>query len=75
VGRVLRELTLARLPADVEVAEAMRRAEELADQKSGDTTVFVAAMEAVVQAEKDKRFGEALQVMNCRPRDTSQTYP
>jgi hypothetical protein len=25
-------------------------------------------MEAVVQAKEDKRFGEALQVVNCRPR-------
>jgi hypothetical protein len=54
---VLRELALARFPADVEVVEAMRRAEELAGLKPGDTTAFVAATEAVVQAEKDKRFG------------------
>jgi hypothetical protein len=46
----------------------MRRAEDLADQKSGDTTAFMVATEVVVQAEKDKRFGGALQVVNCRPR-------
>jgi hypothetical protein len=33
---VLRELALARFPKDVEVAEAMRRAAELAGQQPGD---------------------------------------
>jgi hypothetical protein len=74
---VLRELALARFPEDVEVAEAMCRAEELAGQQPGDAAVFMAATEAavfmaateaVVQAEEDKRFSEALQVVNCRPR-------
>jgi hypothetical protein len=65
---VLRELTLARFPEDVEVAEAMCMAEDLAGQQPGDTTAFVVATEAVVQAEEDKRFGEALQVMNYHPR-------
>jgi hypothetical protein len=37
---VLRELALARFPEDVEVAEAMRRAEELTGQQSGDTAAF-----------------------------------
>jgi hypothetical protein len=44
---VLRELTLARFPKDVEVADPMRRAEELAGQQSGDAVAFVAMIEAV----------------------------
>jgi hypothetical protein len=64
---MLRELALARFLEDVEVAEAMRRVEELAGQQPGDAVAFVAATEAVVQAEEDRRFGEAFQVMNCRP--------
>jgi hypothetical protein len=40
---VLRELVLARFPEDEEVADAMRRAEELAGQRPGNTTAFVAA--------------------------------
>jgi hypothetical protein len=46
----------------------MRRVEELAGQQSGDVAAFVAAMEAVVQAEKDKRVGEARQAVNRRRR-------
>jgi hypothetical protein len=65
---VLRELALARFPEDVEVAEAMCRAEELAGQQPGDAAAFMAATEAMVQAEEDKRFSEALQVVNCRSR-------
>jgi hypothetical protein len=56
---VLRELALARFLEDTVVAEAMRRAEELAGQESGDAAAFVAAMEAVMQAEEAKRLGEA----------------
>jgi hypothetical protein len=39
---VLRELALARFLEDAEVADAMRRAEELAIQQPGDPAVFVA---------------------------------
>jgi hypothetical protein len=45
---VLRELALARFPEDAEVANAMRRAEELAVQQTGDPTAFVAATEALL---------------------------
>jgi hypothetical protein len=62
---VLRELALARFPEDIEVAEAMRRANELASQQPGDAVALVAATEAVVQAKEDKSFSEALQVVNC----------
>jgi hypothetical protein len=65
---VLRELALARFLEDTVVAEAMRRAEELAGQESGDAAAFVAAMEAVMQAEEAKRLGEALEVVKCHPR-------
>jgi hypothetical protein len=44
---VLRELTLGRLSEDVEVANAMRLAEELAVQQSGNAVAFMAATEAV----------------------------
>jgi hypothetical protein len=56
---MLRELALARFPKDAEVADAMRRAEELVIQQSGDA----AATEALVQAD-EKRIGEALVVIN-----------
>jgi hypothetical protein len=45
---VLRKLALARFPEDAEVADAMRRAEELAVQQTGDPAVFVAATEALL---------------------------
>jgi hypothetical protein len=61
---MLRELGLARFPEDAEVADAMRRAEELAVQQPGDAAAFVAAMEALVQADEEKRIGEALVVVN-----------
>jgi hypothetical protein len=67
---MLRELALARFPEDAEVAEAMRRAEELAGQQPGNATAFVAATEAAMQAKENKRLGETLQVMNCCPRTT-----
>jgi hypothetical protein len=50
---VLRELALARFPEDAEVADAMRRAEELAGQQPSDAAAFVAVTEAVVQAEEE----------------------
>jgi hypothetical protein len=65
---MLRELALARFLEDAEVADAMRRAEELANQQPADAAAFVAAMEAVVQAEEEKRVGEALMVINRRTR-------
>jgi hypothetical protein len=40
---VLRELALACFPEDAEVADAMRRAEELAVQQPGDPAAFVVA--------------------------------
>jgi hypothetical protein len=40
---VIRELALARFPEDEEVADAMRRAEELAGQQAGDAATFMAA--------------------------------
>jgi hypothetical protein len=61
---VLRELALAHFPEDVEVADIMRRAEELVGQQPGDATVFVAATEVVVQDEEEKRVGEVLLVVN-----------
>jgi hypothetical protein len=61
---VLRELALARFPEDAEVADAMRRAEELAVQQPGDPAAFMAAIEALVQADEEKRVGEALVVVN-----------
>jgi ABC-type sulfate transport system substrate-binding protein len=63
---VLRELALACFPEDTEVADAMRRAEELAVQQPGDPATFVAATEALVRAYKEKRIGEALEVVNQR---------
>jgi hypothetical protein len=61
---VLRELALARFPEDVEVAEAMRRSEELAIQQPGGAAVFVVTTEALAQADEEKRIGEALVVVN-----------
>jgi hypothetical protein len=55
---VLKELALARFPKDAEVADAMHRAEELAIQQPGDPAVFVAATEALVQADEEKRVGD-----------------
>jgi hypothetical protein len=63
---VLRELALARSPEDAEVADAMRQAEELAVQQPDDPAAFVAATEVLVQAEEEKRVGEALLVINQR---------
>jgi hypothetical protein len=63
---MLRELALARFPEDVEVVDAMRRAEELAVQQPGNPAAFVAATEALVQADEEKRVGEALLVVNQR---------
>jgi hypothetical protein len=63
---VLRELVLARLPEDAEVADAMHRAEELAVQQPGDPAAFVAATEALVQADEEKRVSEVLLVVNQR---------
>jgi hypothetical protein len=65
---VLRELALARFAEEVEVADAMRRAQELADQLLGNAVAFVAATEAVVQAEEEKRAGEALWLVNGHAR-------
>jgi hypothetical protein len=65
---VLRELPLARFPKDAEVADTMRQSEELAGQQLGDAAVIVAATEAVVQAEEEKRVGEALLVVNRHAR-------
>jgi hypothetical protein len=62
----LRELARARFPEDAEVADAMRRVEKPAGQQSGDAAVFVAATEAVVQAEEDKRVGEAHTIIGSR---------
>jgi hypothetical protein len=65
---VLRELALARFSKDAEVADTMRWAKELASHQLGDAATFVAAPEAV-QAEEEKRVGEALLVVNrqrCR---------
>jgi hypothetical protein len=61
---LLRKLALARFPEDAEVADAMRRAEELAVQQPGVPMAFVAATEALMQADKEKRIGEALLVVN-----------
>jgi hypothetical protein len=63
---VLRELALARFPEDAEVADAMRLAEELTVQQSGDTA---AATDAVVQAEEEKWVGKALVVVNQHARN------
>jgi hypothetical protein len=60
----LREL--ARFSEEAEVADAMRRVGELADQQPGDAAVFVAATEAIVQAEVDKRVGEAHTIVGSR---------
>jgi hypothetical protein len=43
-----RELTLACFPKDEEVVDAMRRAEELADQQPGDAAAFMVATKAVL---------------------------
>jgi hypothetical protein len=61
---VLRELALTRFPEDAEVADAIRRAEELTVQQPGDPAAFVAATEALVQAEEEKRVGDTLVVVN-----------
>jgi hypothetical protein len=45
---MLRELALARFPDDVEVADAMRRVQELAGQQLGDTVALVVVKEAVM---------------------------
>jgi hypothetical protein len=50
---VLRELALACFSKDAEVADTMRRAEELAVQQPSDPAAFV-----------EKRIGEALMVVN-----------
>jgi hypothetical protein len=63
---VLKELALARFPEDAEVADAMRQAEELAVQQPGDPAAFMAATEALVQADEEKRIGELLVVVNQR---------
>jgi hypothetical protein len=63
---VLRELALARFSEDAEVADGMRRAEELAVQQPGDAAAFVATTKALMQADKEKRIGEALVVVNQR---------
>jgi hypothetical protein len=65
---MLRELAFARFPEDVEVADAMHRVEELAGQQPGDVAAFVAATEAVIKAEEEKRVGEVLWVFNGRAR-------
>jgi hypothetical protein len=65
---VLTELALARLPKEVEVADAMHRVEELAGQQPGDVAAFVAATEAVIKAEEEKRVGKVLRVINGRAR-------
>jgi hypothetical protein len=62
---VLRELALDRFPED---ADAMHRAEELAVQQPGDPAAFVAATEALVLADEEKRVGEALLVVSQRAR-------
>jgi hypothetical protein len=62
---VLRELSLARFP---EVADAMCRTEGLAVQQPGDPAAFVAATGALVQADEEKRVGEALLIVNQRAR-------
>jgi hypothetical protein len=51
-----------------QVADAMRRAEELAVQQPGDPAAFMAATEALVQADEEKRVGEALVLVNQRTR-------
>jgi hypothetical protein len=63
---MLRELALDRFPEDAEVADAMRQAEELVVQQPGDAVAFVVMMEALMQADKEKRIGEALVVVNQR---------
>jgi hypothetical protein len=63
---VLRKLALARFLEDAEVAEIMCRVEELAVQQPGDPAAFVAATEALMQADEEKRIGEALVVINQR---------
>jgi hypothetical protein len=57
---------LARFPEDAEVADAMRQAKELAVQQPGDAAAFVATTEALMQADEEKRIGEALVVVNQR---------
>jgi hypothetical protein len=56
---VLRELALAHFPEDEGVAGTMRRAKELVGQQPSDVAAFVVATEAIVQAEEEKRVGEA----------------
>jgi hypothetical protein len=63
---MLRQLALARFSEDAEVADTMRRVEELAVQQPGDAAAFMAATEALVQADKEKRIDEALVVVNQR---------
>jgi hypothetical protein len=71
---MLKELALACFPEDAEVADAMRLAEELAVQQSGDTAAFVAVTEAVVQAEEEKWVGEALVVVNRHTRSIVESW-
>jgi hypothetical protein len=59
---VLWELARARFPEDEELANAMRRAEELSGQQPADVTAFVAAIEAAAQTEEEKRLDRARQV-------------
>jgi hypothetical protein len=49
---VLRKLARAHFPEDGEVADVMRKAEELARQQPGDAAAFLPATEVVVQAEE-----------------------
>jgi hypothetical protein len=67
VGRA-QEARPSLLPRGAEVADAVRWAEELTAQWPGDPAAFVAATEILVQANEEKRIGEALVVVNQRAR-------
>jgi hypothetical protein len=71
---MLRELALAHFPEDAEVANAMRRAEELAVQQPGGAVAFVAATEALAQVDEEKRISEALLVVNQRAHNIVGSY-
>jgi hypothetical protein len=62
----LRELARDRFPEDAEVADAMHKVEELVGQQPGNTAVFIAETKAVMQAEEDKRVGEARTIVGSR---------
>jgi hypothetical protein len=64
---VLRELARTCFPKYKEVADAMRRAEELAGQQLAGAAAFVEPMEAPAQGEQEMALDAARVTINMRP--------